>query len=119
MSTMQHHAIVILTSGADAAQRHHAKATQLCGQLVSPIVHCTGYADHFSFFVAPDVQKRENEEVKVVDRNRVALREYLAQLPSNEYTQWVEVSFGDLGSRVVADWEYPSEVDYQSRGIFR
>jgi hypothetical protein len=107
MSTMQYHSIVILVSGLERAQRHRDKAIELVGAAVSPLVECAGYVDNYSFFVAPDVQKEERSESKEFDQRRAALRAYLEALPQADSPQWVEVTWGELGSRVIADDDAP------------
>lgn len=98
MGYMRHHAILV-TASQDSGRINtaHAKAVEICGELVSPIIksaiNCYG-----SFFVAPDGSKEGWANSNNGDIRRDAFVEWLNRQRwsdgSTSYS-WAEVQYGD------------------------
>lgn len=94
------HEVVIVT-GWDAATvaEAHAKATALCGDMVTPITEAriNGYR---SFFIAPDGSKEGWAESDTADEQRKAFRAWLRAHDDRLGLRWVCVVYGDDAPRI-------------------
>lgn len=107
MGYMRHHAIVVTSWKPELLAEAHAKAREIAGALVSPIVEgvTNGYA---SFLIAPDGSNEGWEDSDRGDAQRAAFLTWAdAQRYSDVSTalDWVEVQFGDgeRETRIVND----------------
>lgn len=93
MGTIQHHTIVI-TTWRDDAPIIAAKAASLGCTVAGPTQPAFGFS---TVCVAPDGSK---EGWTDSDEGDVRRNEFVAWLESKDHA-WVEVAFGELGTRIV------------------
>lgn len=87
------HKAIVVTATDDDITTLHARAVELCGDLVSPVVSSRVNGDA-SFFVATDGSKRGWKDAERGDAERGMLVEYLNTDPQKCYPQWVEIAYG-------------------------
>lgn len=94
MGYMRHHLIAVTDYGynesEEALKAAHAKAVELFGGLVSPIIE-SAINCHHSFTVIPDGSKEGWDDSNKFDAKRDELIELLRQTSLD----WVEVQYGD------------------------
>jgi hypothetical protein len=95
MGVIQHHAIVV--QGDEVVRR---KAMEIMGEhLVSEMIHC-GVNGYEFFFVSPDGSKEGWELSDEGNDKREKLIEYFEGDEWGGYCSYVEVSFGECGTRI-------------------
>ncbi len=107
MGIIQHKAIVVTSWSDEKIQVAHAKAAEILGELVSPLVKST-VNFYTSFFVGPSGSKvRWNES----ERHDERVGEFVAWLneqryeDSSSWLQWAVVSYGELPTEIEASHE--------------
>lgn len=104
MGYMRHHGILVTTFDEKLAATAHAKATEIFGDLVTPLVEArvNGYVSFavlpLSFAVLPDGSKEGWPDSDKGDQQRETFRDWLNTQREEDRSScidWVEVQYGD------------------------
>jgi hypothetical protein len=100
MGTIHHHSFIIQGATADV-QVAHAKAVELFHELTTPTME-TPVNLGLSFAVLPDGSKELWPESDEYDKRRAIFKGWLreAYIHNTCLVSWVELSFGELGTRI-------------------
>lgn len=91
MGYLKHNAIVVTSWDCKMMQKAHAKAVEILGKLVSPLIDGV-VNSQTSFFVAPDGSKEGWAESNEHDEKRKEFLDWL--IPNDCFVSYIEVRFG-------------------------
>ena len=95
------HRALIVTGDHKQVEEAHAKAVELCSDLVSNIVRGRVNGDS-SFMVAPDCSKEGWTDSERGDKERAAMIEWLESTRKRFWLDWVIVRYGGDDSDLAA-----------------